>query len=580
MNKFEFGMMFSVVDVLPMELFANIVNDWLDDSPKDLCSFDIALANKELRFLYYSYLEKVKTGLQKTFSIKIDSHWTEILRWKDRRGIPVTKLRLQFTSNFYNSLISHYFPHLQELTIKKETFPLACIFYAHLPKLRKLHLSCGGLIVPTALHVSPMNLIDFSMDDLSTILCRKTNRQDVPILPQDCSEIYAWIAACCPALQTFRLLNCYGADYHSVLRMIGQLPALQSFSFVNKRLSSLISTETPESLSPVVLSPPSLDYSNLLSSPKLREMSLVDTKYPIHLIDMLTGGCQPDKLQQLVLFVDGLTPVYQTLLLTTIARMCELRTVSLEAFRMDVNPIVLALSKHCIALEEIILYAIQLQDDTCRYLGGNNNGWKKAHFKKVTISDQGMRLLCQENHTFVSSIVSLAFIRSPLLTSRAYIQLLTTPFPQLQSLSLVIEEVESVAGLWNILNTCFSSPLTKQLKELRLEISQQQVQSQGQEEEELVLATGMTSAQHITKYWHCVFPNLQKLVLLCPITSNAMQSLVLQRILQHGTALNSLELQLTSSSSLYESPSSSSPRICIQGKEAIREYRQSLSLLS
>jgi len=87
--------MVSVLNILPKELLVCITNEWLDDTLKDVCSLDVAIANRQLRTSYV--LEQwlsTKDGFKKQIQIESDKVWAAVVKWKNMRDLDIKNISL------------------------------------------------------------------------------------------------------------------------------------------------------------------------------------------------------------------------------------------------------------------------------------------------------------------------------------------------------------------------------------------------------------------------------------------------------------------------------------------------------
>jgi len=132
-----------------------ILDEWLR-SWNDFSSLDLAMINKELRFYFYApnsqdsiIIGKINNDI--AITISNGEKLASLMKWKEKRLLEITKLCLGEYNFFGYCMLGNKFSTLTDLKMSNsQDFELQLIFYSNLP-----------------------NLIKFSMEDYSVVICRE-----------------------------------------------------------------------------------------------------------------------------------------------------------------------------------------------------------------------------------------------------------------------------------------------------------------------------------------------------------------------------------------------------------------------
>ena len=94
-----------MLDILPVDLIGSLLCEWLA-SHKELVKLDCALVNVCIRGKYLQALKNTnKTIFNKNARLKNERQFSNLISWKDKRGLIIPKLGLEY----YNISMGKYF---------------------------------------------------------------------------------------------------------------------------------------------------------------------------------------------------------------------------------------------------------------------------------------------------------------------------------------------------------------------------------------------------------------------------------------------------------------------------------------
>lgn len=429
--NFEQTRMASILSFLPKELLVCIANEWLDESLKDACSLDVAIANRQLRATYI--LEQwfsTKEGFTRQIKIESNREWASVVRWKDKRGLDIKSISLdQCSEHHYLPHLALFFPYLKEIKLCLCDIPLHHIFFASLTQLRKLsimHFSSIVVFEEIMQNSCPTAIEELHCSNIETINYYN-NVGDEDTIPS--SDVYLWIAKCCPNMKKIGIENCFEVDYVTVIHMVELWPQLKELLY---EPTSLL--EQPDEEEHVVTTKKvNLDRLEL-------NYHEHESDHAKHFVDILCHCCNPQALTSLVLLVSELPVAYQQRLLQSIEQMNKVKDILLYVFQYaDTSRLVDVVLTHCHALEALELIgptnlpAITLYQTIATSTHHHLNNLRTLQLERVKITDETLAILC--NSVYAKQLTTLCLKYLTNVSIAAY-QKVFTSFTQLHSFVL------------------------------------------------------------------------------------------------------------------------------------------------
>jgi len=338
-----------LLDILPTDVLILIVNAWLDNSVKDMCALDVAIANQELRMRYIQagYYLITKKGFMEQIHIRYNENLMRVYKWKEKRGLDIKRIHLEK----YCLRLTHLgklFPHLQEIKLYNCGIKLHHVLFASLVHLRKLTLDYCNIVVSK-------ELVRTNIEELQISKMGDMYYNDVDKVPNNKeSEVYVWIAKCCPEVKVCRMHNC--VSYITAMQMLQQWSLLKKWEFAvpySYNLNQFVWNIDIQLLNHQVSTMRKANLESIAFDICLCNKRDGNAKY---FLDILLSCSNVAELRSLVLFINDWPAEYSQRLLQNIPNMHQMKHLTFKGNNNSTFPaLVDAALNHCHSLEQFQL---------------------------------------------------------------------------------------------------------------------------------------------------------------------------------------------------------------------------------
>ena len=295
------------------------------------------------------------------------------MKWKEKRLLEITKLCLDhlhlYDDLFEYCMLGNKFSTLTELEIvNTNDVELQIVFYGNLPNLIKFSMQdCSILICREALNLdkifSVTNIKELSLEDIRFILQGRGGGSKVKQVQNvslaDSTKLYLWMAKCCPQLTKLHLNDCYDTHYKNMISMLHALPALKDFSY---RISWSFFNRFPESVATfrgiLPLSIEGINGNRQYHLPHITSLDICivgtyDAWLVGQILELMFQGCDLRELQTLSFSLPEDIPsdYYDRLLQFLLLHGHHLKSICVDIDDENTSPLLRAICKYCTSLE-------------------------------------------------------------------------------------------------------------------------------------------------------------------------------------------------------------------------------------